>query len=107
QRRLVSAKSGAAALFDLAVPREEASSVFTAAASEQASSRVTALFFLFSIELIALMIARLPETMNFEAFAFGDRGANLTLQYLVAHGYRPAIDFGYHYGLLPILVGHG
>jgi len=106
QRRLVSARSGTAALIDSAVPREKAS-VVAAAASEQSSARFTALFFLFSIELIALMIARLPETMNFEAFAFGDRGANLTLQYLVANGYRPAIDFGYHYGLLPILVARG
>jgi hypothetical protein len=62
---------------------------------------------LFSVELIGLMIAKLPETMSFENFAFCDRGANLTLQYLVASGLRPAIDFGYHYGLLPILIARG
>lgn len=64
-----------------------------------------ALFAFFSVELLAINIARLPETMSFESFAFCDHGANLTLQYLVSHGYRPTIDFGYHYGLLPILIG--
>ncbi len=36
---------------------------------------------------------------------FGDRGAWLTVQYLAAHGMRPAVDFGYFYGLLPIFLG--
>jgi len=43
--------------------------------------------------------------MAFDSYAFCDNGANLTLQYLVSHGLTPAIDFGYHYGLLPILIG--
>jgi hypothetical protein len=43
--------------------------------------------------------------MAFDSYGFCDNGANLTLQYLVSHGLRPTIDFGYHYGLLPILVG--
>jgi hypothetical protein len=42
--------------------------------------------------------------LNFTAFAFGDPGSNLTISYLVSHGYRPVIDFGYHYGLLAILA---
>jgi hypothetical protein len=63
------------------------------------------LFALFSIELLAINLARLPESMRFDRFAFCDQGANLTLQYLVANGLRPALDFGYHYGLLPALLG--
>ena len=43
--------------------------------------------------------------MAFDNYAFCDSGANLTLQYLVSHGLKPTVDFGYHYGLLPILVG--
>ncbi len=43
--------------------------------------------------------------MSFDSYAFCDNGANLTLQYIVSHGLRPTVDFGYHYGLLPILVG--
>ncbi len=60
---------------------------------------------LFSIELLALNLARLPESMRFDGFAFCDHGSNLTLQYLISHGYRAGIDFGYHYGLLPALFG--
>ena len=108
EHRYLSAKSGAAALFEYTVPHPEPLlPVDSVAASKRSPSRFTGLFLLFSIELIALMIAKLPETMSFENFAFCDRGANLTLQYLVANGFRPAIDFGYHYGLLPILLGRG
>ncbi len=46
----------------------------------------------------------LPQTLNFAPFAFGDPGSNLTIFYLVSHGYRPVIDFGYHYGLLGLLA---
>lgn len=44
--------------------------------------------------------------MGLFMFAFGDRGSWLVVQYLTAHGSRPTIDFGYPYGLLPILIGH-
>ena len=44
--------------------------------------------------------------MSFDRFGFCDQGANLALQYMVSHGDLPTIDFGYNYGLLPILVGH-
>lgn len=71
------------------------------------TGRFWVLFLLFSLELTALMVARLPQTMRFENFAFCDQGANLTLQHLIANGYRPGIDFGYHYGLLPVLLARG
>src|SRR5208283_5910596 len=63
------------------------------------------IFLLFAIEILAIDFLRLPETMAFDSYAFCDNGANLTLQYLVSQGLRPAVDFGYHYGLLPILIG--
>jgi hypothetical protein len=42
---------------------------------------------------------------SFDFWAFSDIGANLTVQNLLKQGFRPAVDFGYHYGLLPLLVG--
>ena len=63
------------------------------------------LFLVFSIELIAISVVRLPESMRFDRFAFCDHGTNLTLQYLISQGLRPSIDFGYAYGLLSALFG--
>ena len=63
------------------------------------------LLILFGLETLAINLARLPESMRFDRFAFCDHGANLTLQYLIANGLRPSLDFGYHYGLLPALIG--
>ncbi len=63
------------------------------------------LFVVFALELLAINLARLPYDLYFDRFAFFDNGANLTLQYLISIGYRPAIDFGYHYGLLAALIG--
>lgn len=63
------------------------------------------LFVVFAVELLAINVARRPSDMFFDRFAFFDNGANLTLQYLTSVGYRPAIDFGYHYGLLAALIG--
>jgi hypothetical protein len=63
------------------------------------------LFVFLAIELIALAIVRLPYGLDFDAFAFSDIGSNFTLQYLVSQGQRPGLDFGYPYGLLPVLAG--
>jgi MFS family permease len=63
------------------------------------------LFAIFAAEAVAIDIARRPVDMSFDHFAFFDYGANFTLQYLISAGYRPAIDFGYHYGLLAALIG--
>lgn len=57
------------------------------------------------VELIAVDLYQLPEALNFPCFAFGDCGANFTAQYLVAHGARPGLDFGYHYGLFSLFFG--
>src|SRR5258708_1704436 len=63
------------------------------------------LFVIFAVGLLAIDIARRPSDMFFDRYAFFDNGANLALQYLTSIGYRPAIDFGYHYGLLAALIG--
>ena len=49
-------------------------------------------------------LLELPQILSFSEFAFWDPGSNLTISYLMSHGYRPVIDFGYHYGLLGILA---
>ena len=53
---------------------------------------------------LAYALFRLPTDLGFDANAFGDRGDFLSISYLVAHGSRPAIDFGYHWGVAPILL---
>jgi hypothetical protein len=60
---------------------------------------------ILAIETCALFALRLAGKLQFNAFAFFDTGANLTVQYLIDHGYRPTIDFAYHYGLLPLWLG--
>ncbi len=59
---------------------------------------------LFGVETLAYALVRLPTDLGFDANAFADRGDFLSISYLVAHGSRPAIDFGYHWGLVPILL---
>ena len=67
----------------------------------------TGLFFaILTIEACGLFAMRLPGALGFSGYAFGDTGANLTAQYLINHGYRPAVDFEYPYGLLPLWLGH-
>ena len=75
------------------------------AAASWLTERPRAVFVLLAIEILAIDLLKLPDSMAFEHYAFCDAGANLTLQYVTAHGLRPAIDFGYNYGLLPILAG--
>jgi hypothetical protein len=64
-----------------------------------------ALIGLFLVEAIVLAIAQLPLSMSWDTFAFMDQGANLAIQNLLGRGLLPTVDFGYLYGLLPLLVG--
>lgn len=59
---------------------------------------------LFTAELLALALAFSPYE-RFSRFAYGDSGAELAVHDLIARGYRPTVDFGYIYGLLPLLIG--
>jgi hypothetical protein len=64
------------------------------------------LFFVFALEFTVLCIVSVPSIFSFDNWAFGDQGSELTIQYLAREGYRPGVDFFYHYGLLPILAGN-
>jgi hypothetical protein len=54
-------------------------------------------------EVVALTSLQAPNEL-FLRFAFSDTGTNFTIQDLIRRGYRPTIDFGYIYGLLPLLI---
>jgi hypothetical protein len=59
---------------------------------------------LFTAEVLALALVFSPYE-RFSRFAYGDSGAELAVHDLIARGYRPTVDFGYIYGLLPLLIG--
>ena len=56
------------------------------------------------IEVLAVAAFQSP-LIRFDRFAVFDSGGELVIQDLMSQGYRPSIDFGYLYGLLPLLVG--
>jgi hypothetical protein len=63
-------------------------------------------FLILTCVMAAICVSRIPDFFRFDSVVFGDFGSVLTIDFLVTHGYRPVIDFGYHYGLLPILLAH-
>ena len=67
--------------------------------------RLRTLTILFLAETLVLAMLQLPLSLNFIAFATMDEGANLTVQSLLDRGLIPTVDFGYWYGLLPLLFG--
>ena len=69
----------------------------------RASWRVGALTALFGAEILAIAALSAPLEW-FPRFAFADSGADLVIRDLIARGFRPTIDFGYIYGLLPLLI---
>ena len=69
------------------------------------AARVLVLTLLFAAELLVLGIAATPRVMRFDDYAFGDTGTNLNDQILMERGLRPNVDYGYAYGLLPLLFG--
>ena len=58
---------------------------------------------LFAAEVLALTAFNAPNE-RFTRFAYWDSGSDLTIQALLTRGLRPTIDFGYIYGLLPVLI---
>jgi hypothetical protein len=59
---------------------------------------------LFSTEVFIFCVGALPRDLTLYNFGFHDEGSNLTIHYLVGQGLRPAVDFGYFYGLLSVLL---
>lgn len=72
---------------------------------ERPRARVLRLWIIFALEVLVLVALSQPKSMRFDWFAFADQGTNLRAQVLLDQGERPMIDFGYHYGLLPLSVG--
>jgi hypothetical protein len=66
---------------------------------------VRKLWIFLALEVLVLAVFGLPHSLRFDWYAFGDQGTNLRAQVLLDQGERPMIDFGYHYGLLPLVVG--
>jgi hypothetical protein len=56
-----------------------------------------------AVELVAVWVFTSPQE-RFSRFAYHDSGADLTTHALTARGLRPGVDFGYIYGLLPLLI---
>lgn len=59
---------------------------------------------LLIIELLGVYAFRLPLLYNFTNFAFWDWGGYLVAHALLRHGLQPISDFGWQYGLLPLLL---
>ena len=74
-------------------------------ARERARFGIRTLSMLFLSEAIVLALLQLPASLDWTAFAFMDQGANLSVQTLLDRGLVPTVDFGYTYGLLPLLIG--
>jgi hypothetical protein len=55
-------------------------------------------------ELCGLGLLGWPLIYNFNRFAFLDAGGYLVTHYLLQRGYLPVTDFGWQYGLLPLLL---
>jgi hypothetical protein len=63
------------------------------------------LFALFAVELLLLAFLQRSMLLSCGPYFFGDQGTNLVAQYLTTSGLRPAVDFGYNWGLLGLLFG--
>src|SRR5262252_9252191 len=57
------------------------------------------------LALVVTFLAQLPMSYDFANFVFYDPGVSLRTDLLIAQGYVPTIDFGYIYGLLPLMIG--
>src|SRR5690242_10820949 len=66
--------------------------------------RAASLTVMFGVEVLLIEAVGIPFSLNFDMWAFMDAGGNLTAPFLIQQGYRPVIDFGYIYGLFPLLV---
>jgi hypothetical protein len=90
---------------DLSPPRPAPPPVDEPRSAPGPPLRLRTLTILFMAESLALALLQLPLSLGFETFAVLDQGANLTVQNLLDRGLIPTIDFGYPYGMLPVLAG--
>lgn len=59
----------------------------------------------FLLIYAAAFLVQLPTIYEFATFVFYDPGVTLRTDQLLAQGYTPTTDFGYPYGLLPLMLG--
>lgn len=65
------------------------------------------LFFIGLCTMVALRVVfLLPLELDFRNFAFRDLGSFQHVDRLLELGLRPGVDFGFTYGLLPVLLQH-
>lgn len=88
------------------MPEDDASSVRPEPGSEgpASSRRFYVLAAVFAAEVLLLAAFQAPYR-TFDRFAIWDSGGELAIQDLLRRGHLPAVDFGYAYGLLPLLIG--
>src|SRR5579872_500316 len=72
---------------------------------EDKSNRYRWTFAMFAAELMVLAYLQRKTLLSFDYYYFQDQGTNLVAQYLTNSGLRPAVDFGYNWGLLGLLFG--
>lgn len=75
--------------------------------AERATGDAIPLSLLLVLEFLIVAVLQLPFDLGFDTFAFGDRGDWLMVNHLAARGMRPAVDFLYYYGLLPVWLSAG
>ena len=63
------------------------------------------LWAVLAVEVLAIVFFQMPIRLGFDGTAFGDYGLSLNAQFLIQHGYKPGVDFGYPYGPLSLLFG--
>lgn len=64
----------------------------------------TLLAAVFVLEALVFSLIQVPAEMRFGTFACVDAGSNLVVEHLLASGLKPEVDFGYTYGLLPLML---
>jgi hypothetical protein len=69
----------------------------------RARREIVALTILLGLEVLAVAAFQAPF-LRFDRFAIFDSGGELAIQALIRRGLKPAVDFGYLYGLLPLLL---
>lgn len=60
---------------------------------------------IFSLVLLASFLFQLPTSYDFSNFVLYDPGTALRVDQLIVAGYQPAVDFGFPYGLISLLIG--
>jgi len=93
--------SGRIAQSDSDGPRMVAAGALTRSATRANIALIAAFL---AVEVLAVTAFQAPN-QTLVRFAALDSGGELAIGDLIRRGFRPGVDFGYPYGLLPLLVG--